>query len=686
MSSAAGSSGEASPARPGAKGATAAELETPDTQLASMRLKVKKTVTSMPWELGMLVFVLVYFLVVFVTFALSDVNIARLICTTPETETQPANGWITEDCADETLIPLDTAFYVVDIIFLALFLVEIILKLFGIGLKYLKDVLNSADCVIIVASIFVTLLVMANTSEGSAAESTSNVTSLLPLFKVVRLLRVVLVMTRIQRSRERYRRMKMVGLAAPVEKVFEIITELRRKVVHVEDDKALAWTMDLIAKEELYKVNFTDSKNSSGMHLTAEMTDWLRSNLQARVPGGNKASSADGSAAGGADAKGPRGSIVPSGSKGNAKGGAPADDKEEKGAPKRRSSRFASAAIPSWITKAMAETSVTSVLEKMLDWDFDVFALHDATNGHPLTVGGMHLMMSMGVLDKIPIPKDKLATYLQAIERGYVSTNPFHNAVHASDVMFTTNYFLVHAPLLRDMTGPLDKFAAVLAAAVHDYAHPGLSNPFLVATRSEQATLYNDQSVLEMFHVAGSFRVMLSTPGCDVTEGMTREQFRQFRETMVSMVLATDLKVHFEHLGRMKTRVATDAYASVERKDVLLLLGQALHAADISNPTKIRSTMLRWTERVMKEFWMQGDKEASLGLPISAFMDRKQPQVQTCQMGFINVLVKPLYVEWHKLLGEAVQPGIDCLEGALKIWETVGGAPAAGWESEEFVR
>jgi hypothetical protein len=409
------------------------------------------------------------------------------------------------------------------------------------------------------------------------------------------------------------------------------------------------------------------------MHLSVEMTDWLRSNLQASLPGGlikNK------------DEEGGKkdrsGSVV-----------SKKKDDDEKArtaaAAQRRSSRFVAAAIPTWIQKSIAETTVASVLQKLDSWEFDVFALHEATNGHPLVVGGVHLMTHMGVLDKIPIPKDKLATFLLNIERGYVATNPFHNAVHASDVMFTTNYFL-GAPLLRDMTGALDKFAAVLAGAVHDYAHPGLSNPFLISTRAETAVLYNDQSVLEMFHIAGSFRVMLTTPGCDITEGMTREQFRQFRETMVSMVLATDLKVHFEHLGRIKTRVATDAYASVERKDVLLLLGQALHAADISNPTKKRPHMLRWTERVMKEFWMQGDKEASLGLPISAFMDRRQPQVQTCQIGFINVLVKPLYVEWHKLLGDVVQPGIDNIDASIKLWETEGNAPASNWESEEFVR
>jgi len=291
----------------------------------------------------------------------------------------------------------------------------------------------------------------------------------------------------------------------------------------------------------------------------------------------------------------------------------------------------------------------------------------------------------MGVLDKIPIPKDKLATYLSEIEKGYIPANPFHNGVHASDVMFTTHFFL-QAPLLRDMTGALDKFAAVLAAAVHDYAHPGLSNPFLIATREDKAIVYNDQSVLEMFHIAGSFRVMLTVPGCDITEYMTREQFRQFRETTVSMVLATDLKTHFEHLGRLKTRVATDAYASVERKDVLLLLGQALHAADISNPTKSRPLMMRWTERVMKEFWNQGDKESQLGLPISAFMDRSNPQVPQCQLGFINVLVKPLFVEWHKLLGETAQPAINELENSLKIWGEEGTGPCEGWEKEEFVR
>ena len=123
------------------------------------------------------------------------------------------------------------------------------------------------------------------------------------------------------------------------------------------------------------------------------------------------------------------------------------------------------AAIPAWITKSLETPTIGALLEKFEDWDFDVFALDAATNGRPLTVGAMFLFEKMGVLDKLMIARDKLAAYMDAIETGYVPANRFHNATHAADVMFTTHFFL-KAPLLRDMTGALDKFAAVLAAAV----------------------------------------------------------------------------------------------------------------------------------------------------------------------------------------------------------------------------
>ena len=41
-------------------------------------------------------------------------------------------------------------------------------------------------------------------------------------------------------------------------------------------------------------------------------------------------------------------------------------------------------------------------------------------------------------------------------------------------------------------------------------------------------------------------------------------------------------------------------------------------------------------------FRFQGDEEASIGIPISAFMDRRNPQLAKLQESFINHLVAPL--------------------------------------------
>lgn len=59
--------------------------------------------------------------------------------------------------------------------------------------------------------------------------------------------------------------------------------------------------------------------------------------------------------------------------------------------------------------------------------------------------------------------------------------------------------------------------------------------------------------------------------------------------------------------------------------------------------------------------WPQGDQEVSAGIGISPFMDRHNPQAVTCQTGFINFIVKPLFVSF-----QAVVPSLrQAIEGNL---------------------
>ena len=62
-----------------------------------------------------------------------------------------------------------------------------------------------------------------------------------------------------------------------------------------------------------------------------------------------------------------------------------------------------------------------------------------------------------------------------------------------------------------------------MAGAVHDVAHPGLTNQFLVATASPLSLLYNDQSVLENHHAATAF-TLARQPGCNLYENFSKTE------------------------------------------------------------------------------------------------------------------------------------------------------------------
>ena len=183
------------------------------------------------------------------------------------------------------------------------------------------------------------------------------------------------------------------------------------------------------------------------------------------------------------------------------------------------------------------------------------------------------------------------------------------------------------------------------------------------ATKHEYAITYNDNSVLESHHVAAAWRVLLQDD-CNFLKALSREQYLELREMVIQFVLGTDMKFHFEHLTKFKTKVSADVFKKdTEREDVKYLLAVLMHTGDIANPAKPMGLCLKWTEVVMEEFFQQGDLERKMKMPVSPFFDRDQTSVAQCQMGFINILVLPLYTEVTNLLGEPART--ECF-GALK--------------------
>lgn len=101
-------------------------------------------------------------------------------------------------------------------------------------------------------------------------------------------------------------------------------------------------------------------------------------------------------------------------------------------------------------------------------------------------------------------------------------------------------------------------------------------------------------------------------------------------------------------------------------EDRLLLLKMAIKCADISNAAKPRGIYMKWTERVIREFYQQGDQEKERGLPISTFMDRDNPNIRKLQLGFLNFIVMPTFKTWLSFLKH--EEILHYAEENLKMW------------------
>ncbi|EGF79038.1 hypothetical protein BATDEDRAFT_12624, partial [Batrachochytrium dendrobatidis JAM81] len=161
-----------------------------------------------------------------------------------------------------------------------------------------------------------------------------------------------------------------------------------------------------------------------------------------------------------------------------------------------------------------------------------------------------------------------------------------------------------------------------LAALIHDYDHPGVSNNFLIQTNDRLAMLYNDKSILENHHCSAAFNVLIQ-PKNHFLESLDRKPYKLFRANVVEMVLATDLTQHFSLLTTFKKKVNAFEWFILDWKDDRLTLMQMLmKCADVSNPTKAWPLYQEWITRITEEFFNQGDRESALGLPFSPYCNR----------------------------------------------------------------
>jgi len=325
--------------------------------------------------------------------------------------------------------------------------------------------------------------------------------------------------------------------------------------------------------------------------------------------------------------------------------------------------------------------------EVRLGWEIDVvrFAAIPEVGEMPLLVLGHYIIVQTGLDVGLKLDMNRINNWLRAIEDSYLD-NPYHNHIHAADVMCSMYYWFTSELFKKNMSS-LDLLASIMAAAAHDVGHDAVSNKFHVLTRSQLGTMYNDRSPLESYHTCLTFE-LLYLPDNNWFHSFQTEDQQYMRSLMIELIIATDNNYHQSHQENIislvnclalpgcgddsrKLRAKDDAEQSRVQGEICektMLLKAGLHLADISNPAKPNHLCVYWAKKVTQEFFEQGDKELARGLAISPLCDRKTSNIEEGQKGFIKFVVQPIFEPWARLMPEA-NIALTHLETNLAFWD-----------------
>lgn len=165
--------------------------------------------------------------------------------------------------------------------------------------------------------------------------------------------------------------------------------------------------------------------------------------------------------------------------------------------------------------------ALLSLLQRIPFYDFDAFAFSSAARGRPLSALFLFLTVRLGLAEPFRIPLHTLAAFARACEDAMPSAPPngYHNVEHVADVLHSVALLLTGGlqDLARLADEPLTQLGLLLAAAVHDLAHPGLTGDHLVAIGHPWAIAHNDESVLEQTHLQIAFTLLQARGAAHVT-------------------------------------------------------------------------------------------------------------------------------------------------------------------------
>eukprot|EP00873_Tetraselmis_striata_P040115 jgi/Tetstr1/460379/TSEL_000057.t1 len=218
-----------------------------------------------------------------------------------------------------------------------------------------------------------------------------------------------------------------------------------------------------------------------------------------------------------------------------------------------------------------------------------------ASSDEPVTKLVMHALTD--VIDTLGLDADKLYRFLRVVESS-MPANHYHNATHILDV--TQLMYLQSSPggpIADVCQDPHVKLAAMLAAASHDFAHPGVTSAFLNNTDHDLVSKYGKENTLERMHIAQLQQLCADPDYCFFPSEEGKARTLRYAQ---QVILATDMS---KHMSYVEMQAPTDA-----EELIIFKLQMAMKCSDLSHCMRKFSVHYLFVENLKAEFYQQGDQ------------------------------------------------------------------------------
>ena len=250
------------------------------------------------------------------------------------------------------------------------------------------------------------------------------------------------------------------------------------------------------------------------------------------------------------------------------------------------------------------ETDLTNEMLEARCWGYDIRRLDTASGHRPLSCITYFALSRLGCLQRLGLDDRKLRNFLTAVEVSMPDGNPYHNRVHVAGVV---QQMFAQLSSIR-LDDPLVNCACVIAAAIHDCNHPGLS---VDKWRAVDPRCLPPGISLEEYHLDCARRIM-THPANDFLEAVDSETSSRLQGLVSELVLATDMSQH----SRIMDAVAPSPEVSQSEKCPVWLLRLLIKVADLHHCVGSTASHVHWAQNLQSEMRcqkggadMQGDFE-----------------------------------------------------------------------------